>query len=69
MVDGIITMPLDSDADSINLILDKNIPVVLIDRPVKGINCDVVLDKNGKVLIPSHFSKSYLSNFDFITDQ
>jgi LacI family transcriptional regulator len=46
MVDGIITMPLGSDAEAVNSIIEKNIPVVLIDRPIKGVNCDVVLVDN-----------------------
>ncbi len=46
MVDGIITIPLGSDMESINSIISKNIPVVLIDRTIKGVNCDVILVDN-----------------------
>lgn len=46
-VDGIITIPYDgSDAQGIQDLLNKNIPVVLIDRAIKGISCDTVLVDN-----------------------
>jgi LacI family transcriptional regulator len=47
MVDGIITIPFDgSDAQGIQELLNRNIPVVLIDRAVKGVSCDTVLVDN-----------------------
>lgn len=46
MVDGIITMPLGSDMKSVNSIIEKNIPIVLIDRPIKEVNCDIILVDN-----------------------
>lgn len=46
MVDGIITMPLGSNADGVEDVIKRNIPVVLIDRPIKNINCDTVLVDN-----------------------
>ena len=46
MVDGIVFMPLSNSADSINKAVAKNVPVVLIDRPVPEINCDMVLVDN-----------------------
>ena len=46
MVDGIITMPMGSDSEVISSILDKKIPVVLIDRALKGVECDTVLVDN-----------------------
>lgn len=47
MVDGIITIPFDgSDAQGIQELLGTNIPVVLIDRAIKGVNCDTVLVDN-----------------------
>jgi LacI family transcriptional regulator len=45
-VDGIIIMPLSSEGEHIRKALDKNIPVVLIDRPLLGVNCDTVLVDN-----------------------
>ncbi len=46
MVDGIITMPLGNDVEAINSVLKRNIPVVLIDRALKGVDCDTVLVDN-----------------------
>lgn len=46
MVDGIIMTTMASDGEHIKKVLPKNIPVVLIDRPLKDINCDVVLVDN-----------------------
>ncbi len=46
MVDGIITMPTGNDTDIINSLLEKDIPVVLIDRALKDIKCDTVLVDN-----------------------
>ncbi len=46
MVDGIITMPMGSDGEIITSILDRKIPVVLIDRAIKGVDCDTVLVDN-----------------------
>jgi len=46
MVDGIISMPLSITAEKLNNIIDREIPIVLIDRPVRGANCDTVLVDN-----------------------
>lgn len=46
MVDGVILMPHNHDDTLINNALSKDIPVVLIDRLVKDLNCDVVLVDN-----------------------
>lgn len=46
MVDGIIMMPKSNSGQHINKVLDKNIPVILLDRTVKDVNCDVVLVDN-----------------------
>ncbi|MFO7294520.1 MAG: LacI family DNA-binding transcriptional regulator [Clostridia bacterium] len=46
MVDGIIMVPHEEDIQYINKAFEKNIPVVLIDRMIKGIECDVVLTDN-----------------------
>lgn len=46
MVDGIITMPLGSSGEHIVRAIERNVPVVLIDRPIKDVNCDVVLVDN-----------------------
>ncbi len=46
MVDGIITMPMGCDLEVINSVITRNIPVVLIDRALKGVECDTVLVDN-----------------------
>ncbi|TCL76282.1 LacI family transcriptional regulator [Hydrogenispora ethanolica] len=46
MVDGIVLMPLFSTAARINEAVAKGVPVVLIDRLIKGADCDVVLVDN-----------------------
>ncbi len=46
MVDGIITMPMGNDLEAINSVIGRNIPVVLIDRALKGVECDTVLVDN-----------------------
>lgn len=46
MVDGIITMPMGCDLEVINSVINRNIPVVLIDRALKGVECDTVLVDN-----------------------
>lgn len=45
-VDGIILMPFNIDKERINNALSKDIPVILIDRAINGIDCDVVLVDN-----------------------
>lgn len=45
-VDGIIIMPSAIMADQIKVVQENNIPVVLIDRVIKGLECDVVLVDN-----------------------
>ncbi|RCX14825.1 LacI family transcriptional regulator [Anaerobacterium chartisolvens] len=46
MVDGIVTMPMGCDLEIINSVIGRNIPVVLIDRALKGVDCDAVLVDN-----------------------
>jgi LacI family transcriptional regulator len=46
MVDGIIIMPLTDSDELINEIIAKEIPVILIDRMINNVNCDVVLVDN-----------------------
>lgn len=46
MVDGIITMPLSVKAEKLSEVIGKSIPVVLIDRVIKDLNCDAVLVDN-----------------------
>lgn len=46
MVDGIITMPIGSYTEGVKGLLGQNIPVVLIDRPIKEVSCDTVLVDN-----------------------
>jgi LacI family transcriptional regulator len=46
LVDGIITMPQDGWAQGVQELIGRNIPVVFIDRAIKGIDCDTVLVDN-----------------------
>lgn len=46
MVDGIIVMPLDSSGNSVRKAIERGIPVVLIDRPLKDLICDTILVDN-----------------------
>ena len=46
MVDGIITIPQGDNTRNIQNQLDKNVPVVLIDRALDGVSCDTVLVDN-----------------------
>lgn len=45
-VDGIILVPQSIDEIKIKEALEKDIPVILIDRSIKGVDCDVVLVDN-----------------------
>lgn len=46
MVDGIILVPGSEEGDYLEKVLPANTPVVLIDRMLKGVKCDVVLADN-----------------------
>jgi LacI family transcriptional regulator len=46
MVDGIIMVPKSANIESINQVINKGIPVIFIDRLLKGVKCDVVLSDN-----------------------
>jgi LacI family transcriptional regulator len=46
MVDGIILMPHNESTEQAYNNLQKDIPIVLIDRAIKDVNCDVVLVDN-----------------------
>lgn len=45
-VDGIILMPLGISVERIKEAIENGTPVVLIDRPVQGLECDVILVDN-----------------------
>ncbi len=45
-IDGLLMMPLGGCAEALEQLRVRNIPVVLIDRPVKGVSCDTVLVDN-----------------------
>lgn len=45
-VDAMVILPLGISKEKIQDTLDNDIPVVLIDRPVQGLECDVVLVDN-----------------------
>lgn len=46
MVDGIVMMPLFDNDDLVKMVIAKGIPIVLIDRLINNITCDVVLVDN-----------------------
>jgi len=46
MVDGIIIMPMGTEIDLIKKVMDEGVVVVLIDRILKDLECDVVLADN-----------------------
>lgn len=46
MIDGVIVMPFGNEGELVGKVIEKNIPVVLIDRTIKDVNCDVVLVDN-----------------------
>ena len=47
MVDGIITVPFDGkDTKAIEGVILKGIPIVIVDRAIEGLNCDMVLSDN-----------------------
>lgn len=45
-VDGFIYMPLGNQEDIVAGLLDRSVPVILIDRPLPGLSCDTVLVDN-----------------------
>ena len=45
-IDGLLMMPLGGCADALEQLRLRRIPVVLIDRPVKGVSCDTILVDN-----------------------
>lgn len=45
-VDGIIIMPLGINVEKVRKAIENDISIVLIDRPLKGLECDVVLVDN-----------------------
>ena len=45
-VDGVILSPTGKNRDYLNLLISSGIPVTLIDRTVKGLQCDTVLINN-----------------------
>ncbi len=46
MVDGIVLMPLPDNDNLVKEIIARKIPLVLIDRMISNVNCDVVLVDN-----------------------
>jgi len=45
-VDGIIMVSYEGNADYIQELIDRKIPVILLDRMIKGLDCDSVLADN-----------------------
>jgi LacI family transcriptional regulator len=45
-VDGLVLVPTGGNADMIQKVLDRNIPVILVDRKVEGITSDFIVDDN-----------------------
>lgn len=48
-IDGLVYMPNTGNSAGISLLQSRNIPVVLIDRPVRQCNCDVVVINNRQI--------------------
>lgn len=46
LVDGVIVMPLGITTERLQKAKEKDISIVLIDRPIEGVECDVVLVDN-----------------------
>lgn len=46
LVDGIIIMPLGLSEDKVRDALEKDVPIISIDRPMKNRECDVILADN-----------------------
>ena len=42
-VDAVIDIPIESDGSHLHLFKDGNVPILLIDREIKDLNCDCVL--------------------------
>ncbi len=45
-VDALLYMPLYGEASAVEAILKQEIPVILLDRPIAGLSCDMVLVDN-----------------------
>ncbi|WP_246552261.1 LacI family DNA-binding transcriptional regulator [Vallitalea pronyensis] len=45
-VDGIIMVSYSKEKEHIQALLDKKIPIILLDRMIKGLECDIVLADN-----------------------
>jgi len=45
-VDGIIISPTGKNKDYLNFLLASGIPIVFIDRPTEGVDCDIVMVNN-----------------------
>ncbi|MFW5980458.1 MAG: LacI family DNA-binding transcriptional regulator [Halanaerobiaceae bacterium] len=43
MIDGLILVPLKDEVDQIKKVMKEDIPIVLIDRMISGIECDAVV--------------------------
>lgn len=56
-VEGVLLVPTGRNNDIIQSIIDRNIPVVIVDRKVEGIDCDQIVDDN---YYGSYQSISYL---------
>lgn len=56
-VDGLVLVPTGGNTEIIQYIKEQNIPVVIVDRKVTGIDCDLIVDDN---YFGSYESISYL---------
>lgn len=45
-IDGMVIAPTGKSNQNLQLLLDRNVPVVFVDRTLDGIECDAVLSKN-----------------------
>jgi len=67
-VDGVILSPTGKNRDYLNLLISSGIPVTLIDRTVKGLQCDTVLINNREASteVVRHMLRKGYRNIGFI---
>ena len=67
-VDGVILSPTGKNRDYLNLLISSGIPVTLIDRTVKGLQCDTVLinNRDASAAVVRHMLKKGYRNIGFI---
>lgn len=58
-VDGLVLVPTGGNSGLIRYVIDLGIPVVIVDREVEGVKCDIIVDDN---YYGSYESISYLNS-------